>query len=168
MSNYITEIKINKVRHLENLSINLGSEKKHLILTGKNGSGKTSLLLEISNLFDELIINNPIENYENKKIHLQFSNLNETYRNIVSGKLILAFFQAKRENKPTVPNAIENITISPKNNTDTNSIHRQFIAYMVRLRNRLLNEKFDGNQEEAIKIEKWLSLIHISEPTRPY
>jgi len=157
MSNYITEIKINKVRHLENLSINLGSEKKHLIITGKNGSGKTSLLLEISNLFDELIINNPIENYENKKIHLEFSNPNETYRNIVSGKLILAFFQAKRENKPTVPNAIENITISPKNNTDTNSIHRQFIAYMVRLRNRLLNEKFDGNQEEAIKIEKWFN-----------
>lgn len=50
MSNYITEIQINKVRHLENLSIKLGDEKKHLILTGKNGSGKTSVLEELHNL----------------------------------------------------------------------------------------------------------------------
>ena len=42
---FVTDIKIKKIRHLENISISLGSEKrKHLILTGKNGSGKTSVL----------------------------------------------------------------------------------------------------------------------------
>ena len=42
---YITNIHVKKVRHLENLDIELSeTEKKHLILTGKNGSGKTSLL----------------------------------------------------------------------------------------------------------------------------
>lgn len=42
---FLTDIKIEKVRHLENISIPLGTEKrKHLILTGKNGSGKTSVL----------------------------------------------------------------------------------------------------------------------------
>ena len=42
---FISNIKINKVRHLENLKIELSAkEKKHLIITGKNGSGKTSLL----------------------------------------------------------------------------------------------------------------------------
>lgn len=46
---YVTKIKVNKVRHLQNLEISLSSnEKKHLILTGKNGSGKTSLLDAIS------------------------------------------------------------------------------------------------------------------------
>ncbi|HFJ9279681.1 AAA family ATPase [Bacillus cereus] len=36
---------MNKVRHLKNVSIPLSKEtRKHLILTGKNGSGKTSLL----------------------------------------------------------------------------------------------------------------------------
>lgn len=42
---FLTDIKIEKVRHLENIWIPLGTEKrKHLILTGKNGSGKTSVL----------------------------------------------------------------------------------------------------------------------------
>ncbi len=42
---FISEIKIEKVRHLENISIALSkNELKHLIITGKNGSGKTSLL----------------------------------------------------------------------------------------------------------------------------
>ncbi len=43
---YITEINIKKARHLKNISLKLNpNERKHLILTGKNGSGKTSLLL---------------------------------------------------------------------------------------------------------------------------
>lgn len=42
---FMTDIEIKKVRHLENISIPLDKEKrKHLILTGKNGSGKTSIL----------------------------------------------------------------------------------------------------------------------------
>ncbi|WP_195428960.1 AAA family ATPase [Clostridium sp. D46t1_190503_E9] len=42
---YITEININKLRHLENIDIKLSdSEPKHLLLTGKNGSGKTTTL----------------------------------------------------------------------------------------------------------------------------
>ena len=41
---YIKNIKINKVRHLQNMIINIADKRKHLIITGKNGSGKTSLL----------------------------------------------------------------------------------------------------------------------------
>jgi len=41
---YIKKIKINKVRHLQNMKIDIADERKHLIITGKNGSGKTSLL----------------------------------------------------------------------------------------------------------------------------
>ena len=42
---YITEININKLRHLENIDIKLSdNEPRHLLLTGKNGSGKTTTL----------------------------------------------------------------------------------------------------------------------------
>lgn len=42
---YISNIQINKVRHLTDIEIPLSDTGiKHLILTGKNGSGKTSLL----------------------------------------------------------------------------------------------------------------------------
>ena len=48
MSHYITKIHIDQVRHLQNLDIELFPDKRsHLILTGKNGSGKTSLLNSI-------------------------------------------------------------------------------------------------------------------------
>jgi len=56
---FITNIHINKVRHLENIDIALSeTEKKHLIFTGKNGSGKTSLLQALS-----LLISDRIEDY---------------------------------------------------------------------------------------------------------
>lgn len=42
---FLTGINIKKVRHLSDISIPLSDEKrKHLILTGKNGSGKTSVM----------------------------------------------------------------------------------------------------------------------------
>ena len=45
MEHFITSIHINEVRHLKNIEIKLSPEKRqHLILTGKNGSGKTSVL----------------------------------------------------------------------------------------------------------------------------
>ena len=44
-ANFITKVKINTVRNLRDLTIDLSTtERKNLILTGKNGSGKTSVL----------------------------------------------------------------------------------------------------------------------------
>lgn len=46
---YLTSVDIVKVRHLQNITIPLSDQKrKHLILTGKNGSGKTSVLDSLS------------------------------------------------------------------------------------------------------------------------
>lgn len=45
---FISQIKVKKVRHLQDLDILISEDqKKHLILTGKNGSGKTSLLTSL-------------------------------------------------------------------------------------------------------------------------
>lgn len=47
---FITQIDIESVRNLSPISLRLGgTERKHLILTGKNGCGKTTLLKEIRN-----------------------------------------------------------------------------------------------------------------------
>ncbi len=55
MENYITEIKIESSRNVSNLNIPLSNEKRqHLILTGKNGSGKTSLLLELNKYLSQV------------------------------------------------------------------------------------------------------------------
>ena len=45
MEHYITEIQIQKLRHLSNVNIVISPEKRtNLLLTGKNGSGKTTVL----------------------------------------------------------------------------------------------------------------------------
>ena len=46
MEHYLTKIEIKKLRHLSNINIELNNEKRqHLLFTGKNGSGKTTVLL---------------------------------------------------------------------------------------------------------------------------
>ena len=56
---FISNIKIEKVRHLKNLKIEISDEeKKHLILTGKNGSGKTSLLNSIADFLNSITKSN--------------------------------------------------------------------------------------------------------------
>ena len=48
MEHYITSINIKELYHLSDIKIELDKTKRqHLLITGKNGSGKTSLLLEI-------------------------------------------------------------------------------------------------------------------------
>ena len=53
---FITKLQINSVRHLKDIEIPISeTERKHLILTGKNGSGKTSVLEAIEfKLLDNL------------------------------------------------------------------------------------------------------------------
>lgn len=232
---FIQKISIKDCRHIKDLEILLSeTERKHLIFTGKNGSGKTTTLKEINVLLNKLIQNGfatverskqDIENYQNaikstetnieniklqideqkklfaneidsqkkaqidnniksyetnilnhksnvniwnknilnceqlinsfSKVNLLFSNSTEIYENIVQGKFILAFFEAKRENAPIVPDSIRNIDISTINQTDTKNIHKQFISYMVRLRNTLLNEEYDGDKQKAKSIKEW-------------
>ena len=48
MEHFITGIYIEKLRHLSDINIQLDSQKRqHLLITGKNGVGKTTLLSAI-------------------------------------------------------------------------------------------------------------------------
>lgn len=59
---FLSNLKIVNVRHLKNISIPLSNERpKHLILTGKNGSGKTSVLEALSNYLNYLVTVNNFE-----------------------------------------------------------------------------------------------------------
>lgn len=55
---FLTAIHINKVRHLKDIDIPLSSDtRKNLILTGKNGSGKTSVLNALAAHFEYILSN---------------------------------------------------------------------------------------------------------------
>lgn len=60
---YIHKIHINKIRHLQNIDIPIENDTyPHLILTGKNGSGKTSVLEAVANHLQN-IANDPYKNF---------------------------------------------------------------------------------------------------------
>lgn len=64
---FLTKLDIVSVRHLHGIAIPLSDTgRKHLILTGKNGSGKTSTLESLKEHL-EFIISNQYESYEEAK-----------------------------------------------------------------------------------------------------
>ena len=76
---FVSNIKINKVRHLNYIEIALAKqERKHLIITGKNGSGKTSLLdaiaiflKSITNSKDSMQAMRDLEIFKNNLLSLE-------------------------------------------------------------------------------------------------
>lgn len=75
--NFITHIRVNESRNVSNLDIPLSNtERKHLIITGKNGCGKTSLLLEIEKYIEALREADHTNIYHIKKYELEEKLLN--------------------------------------------------------------------------------------------
>ena len=83
---YIHKIHINKIRHLQNIDIPIENDLyPHLILTGKNGSGKTSVLEAVAN-------------------HLQ-NIANDSYKNFSSYEQNIKYYEDKLNNGD---NSVEN------------------------------------------------------------
>lgn len=74
MEYFITDIEIKKIRHVENFVIPLSKERrKHLLITGKNGSGKTSVLEGIEEYLNGLYSGDILElfNWNSNKSYWQ-------------------------------------------------------------------------------------------------
>lgn len=139
--------------------LDFNDENKQKIIQIKNNieSYSTNIISYKStiNRQKQQIINWKKEIEDFSKVNLIFSNHEEIYESIVNRKFILAFFEAKRENTPTISTAIRNIQLTTRNDTNTKQLHKQFIEYMVKKRTDMLNDKFDGDGEKAIKIIEW-------------
>lgn len=95
MSRYIKNIHINKVRHLSNINIPLEKEDyPHLMITGKNGSGKTSLLNAIANHI-ERIANDSYKSFESYKRDIEYfeKQLKENPQNTLSIEQQLQYYK---------------------------------------------------------------------------
>ena len=99
MSRYIKNIHINKVRHLSNINIPLEKEDyPHLMITGKNGSGKTSLLNAIANHI-ERIANDRYKYFEEYKSKIEYfeKQLKENPQNTLSIEQQLQYYKNQYE-----------------------------------------------------------------------
>jgi predicted ATP-dependent endonuclease of OLD family len=184
---FITEIKINQLRHLHDITIPVvkdGGRMKHLVLTGKNGSGKTSLLEAVANYLGKVIDsksgfhhkgNNLLSVSESKKnvkeddirfyykellkekggIDLFFNSLmNTILSDFINGSFIIASFEAKRIFDLKRPESIERLQPNFTSGITVNNSN-DFLKYLVFLRSRLTDASYRNDEVEVKKLENW-------------
>ena len=154
---FITEIDIRKVRNLENFNIELSqTEKKHLILTGKNGSGKTSLLEVLKGLFLGTSITFTTNPNTNEKIEwwthhgVLSASLSRRYR--MEDKILSAYIPATRSLNMEIPKSIEKFDIKTSTTHIDTDLSRDFLKYIIYLDYQLLRAK---TNEDKQRLQKW-------------
>lgn len=156
---YISNIAINKVRHLNDFDIELSTQGiKHLIITGKNGSGKTSLLNSIATFLNSITdSNDPMEAMRNSTggVMLELNcSLNDVRQEFKQGHLVVAYYQADRVFKAQVPKHVEKIEL--KNDYTIKETPRDdFIKYLLDLKMTQALAASNGKHEKAESIKRW-------------
>lgn len=154
---FISNIKINKVRHLENIEIKLSDqEAKHLIITGKNGSGKTSLLNSVATFLGSITnSDDPIIEETSAGIMLDLNcSLEDVRQEFQQGHFIVAYYKADRVFRAQVPKHVEKVEL--KNDYTIDETPRDdFIKYLLDLKMTQALAASNGKEEKAGKIKAW-------------
>lgn len=163
---FVSNIRIDKVRHLKNLKIDLSDhEMKHLILTGKNGSGKTSLLNAIAFFLNSITKpNDPVD----AMMCLETDQKNSTSGVMLSmscplsiirpefekGNFVVAYYKADRVFEAQVPRHVEKVAL--KNDyAIMESPREDFIKYLLDLKMTQALAVSNAKKEKAERIKLW-------------
>lgn len=170
MNYYIKKIHINELFHLRNIDIPIANEKTpHLIITGKNGSGKTVLLNAMANFLDNISDNTILgvrkvgekldisiehQQIDMTEINLDFLNAPELIYSYQNGDFIMAFYEAARKVKmdePRNPTKPVLANHAPIRKTSTN----QFLNFLSDLKIQEALARNENQIKDADEINKW-------------
>jgi predicted ATPase len=150
---FIQQVHVNHVRHITDFAIPLsGTERKHLILTGINGSGKTSVLNALADALHVLLAEETAETGLSTSV--MFNNASLARAKTQSGDFIIAFFGARRADELNVPKGISAVDIKPVYAISENA-GSDFIQYIVNLKADRSFAGDNGETEEVQKIDRW-------------
>ena len=168
MEHYITKIRIEKLRHLENIAIELGeASRRHLLITGKNGSGKTSLLEALSkcltskNNFDthmeemfkgEQSFDELIDNGVTISLNCAVA-LHRLFRN---GEFVMAYFPASRRANIVMAKGVEDVKLAANYDLNAN-LAEQLVKYMVHLKTQQAYARQEGELQIEGNIQAWFN-----------
>ena len=182
---YIKKIHIGQVRHLKDVDIPICEDGcRHLILTGRNGSGKTSLLeamkeyfelmykiLDKSNKSDSaykiskafwLLADASLSQQDNilrKAIQLNFNVKDEEQLEVFQQHdIVIAFFQDERRFLSPHPKAIEKVGLKQKY-TISERPRELFIKYLLDLKMTEALSKNNGHKDKALQINEWFGKL---------
>lgn len=167
---FITKIHIDKVRHLHNIDIELSdTERRHLILTGKNGSGKTSLLEALRDsilsgqqgvLLQEFSDMNPDEFRKMSDLFFPIVNAPDKIGIVVSYSCVPDFFDTVFAFIPAersafdLPKSIEPLNTLGKT-VVTRNASKDFLKYILSLDYQLYGAKNDHNTALENALTTW-------------
>ena len=163
---FITKIHINKVRHLTDVDIELSDiERKHLILTGKNGSGKTSLLdalRDVVAFLQRTMADNThltridyIPLLKNMNMKMNCIDVFYSHNDVNLANVIFAYIPAVRSSF-ALPQAIELIDIKDKTLIIDNKSFN-FLKYILNLDYQLYGAQNDKNKTLEANLSKWFA-----------
>lgn len=150
---FIENIKIKKVRHLQNINVPICKEKcKHIIFTGKNGSGKTSVLDAISTFLNSITKG---EDTSTAGIWLNFNaSFTEIKNQFEAGNFVVAYYKADRIFTSVQPKHVEKIQL--KSGYAINEMPRtEFIKYLLDLKMTQALAISGGKTDKAHTIAVW-------------
>ena len=166
---FVTKLHINEVRHLKDVNITLSdTERKHLIITGKNGSGKTSLLEALRNViscsqldFDDVQIDE-VSKIEKKypEVFINFPPKKPELVSITYSKLDINFYQTMFAYIPAsrteldVPKSIEFFEMLG-NNLVMRMASNDFLKYILLLDYQLYSAKSEDDKTLENKLTNW-------------
>lgn len=166
---FIKKIHVSKVLNLENINIELSCEKRqHLLITGKNGTGKTTLLQMVRNNLTAIneknwhkycmqtegnprVVSLPENLYRfyHSGIHIAFNASDNLDAMFACGKFITAYFPADRQTKIDVVNGVEDVNLSSAY-TMMDDPAKLLLKYMVHLK----TQQAYARQENDFNMEK--------------
>ena len=176
---FITDLTIHKVRHLKDIHIPLSkTERKHLILTGKNGSGKTSVLESLKDSVWERCkggggVLQPSDRRDggwevvqkdekSKKLSIRFNYLKKIEEYYEAGNFIATFYGAERLAMMKAPKGVEKINLRDKYDYKHESPGKEFIQYIVNLKAEKSFARDDQDHETVNNIENWFEMFENS------
>ncbi|MCJ8273175.1 MAG: hypothetical protein MJK04_27715, partial [Psychrosphaera sp.] len=189
--------KLTLSRHpfIKDVCIDTHQEKKHIIITGQNGVGKSTFLGQVRDAVKRHcteILPNHHTTYKNdyfdvlakynaepvflKKKALEtelHSKLNDVYSHgsfcelefnshtavdlLKGNAAVQAFFNAKRTTKVDGVRAVETAEITPQK--IDHPLSHKFKQHLVNSRSQLAFARYDGDENEAAKLEGWFTKL---------
>lgn len=159
---FITNLTIKKVRHLKNISIPLSENQiKHLILTGKNGSGKTSVVEALARYLDKIFTGERENAFRNcqKELDIKLNNKIESIPELADKyHYILAYYDAARVFQAEQPRQIEKVKLEDYYGL-TDFPRKEFVKYLLDLKMTEALARNNNKTEKADEIQTWFAKL---------
>lgn len=152
---FITNITIEKIRHLSGIEIPVAEDGlKHLIITGKNGSGKTSLLDALAKYLNSIMISDELETVEDGldiRLSQPLDHMRECFAH---GEMIVAYYEADRVFQTTQSTTVEKVEF--KDSYTINEKPRMnLVKYLLDMKMTQALALNAGKMEKVESIQKW-------------